>query len=676
MKNRKKISYYPVKTHILKYKNLSKYMISNMFCNRDDLNNEDSVEKFFIDRLIKTFGFLDKEVKTKTSLNELSISKGRKKENYKPDYVLYKEKKPKIVVEAKATEENIIDFEYQALGYAFELNKEYDEETPVEFCILSNGYLTNVYKWDKTKPILSLKFEEFNKDNEKYKKLISILSKEEIGKDKFVEEEFKFEPISPREVDGLFTICHNIIWKKETKNPTIAFYEFCKLFFIKLKQDKDIHINYRLKHINPPKEEYKFSTWWINKIENENVNIDNPVNDILFKKNLLPYLKKEREEHHKKRIFDDDENINLTSGTIKKVVSLLEHVDFYGIDEDLNGRMFETFLSATIRGKDLGQFFTPRSVVKFMVKMANIKVSKDKEKIQKVFDGCCGSGGFLIDAMSDMITKVRNMKSLSNEEFEDLRDYIIGDCIYGIDKSEDNTRVSRMNLWFHGDGSSNVYCLNTLDKKTRYDKSLNEERKKEIEEFKGKIKKGLKFNVILTNPPFSTVLKMEDEEEKEILEDYHISYKNLDKSSSERVSSLKSNVLFIERYTDLLENGGKLLTVIDESILNTEQDKVFRDFILQNYIIKAIISLPRNSFVNAETTTKTSILYLRKKLSQNEKQPPIFMAMSQNIGHSDSGRSQPENCDLFRIIDKDGNIVNPSIKKTILEKFEEFENGK
>jgi len=670
--NCKKISYYIVKTQVFKYKKFNSNM-NNLFCKKGDLSNEDSVEKFFIDRLIKNLNFSDNEIKTKKSLKELSVSKGRKKENYKPDYVLYKEKKPVIVIEAKATDENIIDFEYQTLGYAFELNKEYDEETPVEYCVLSNGYLTNLYKWDKTKPILSLKFEDFTKDNDKYKRLINILSKDEIGKNDNNESEFEFNQISSKEVDGLFTICHNIIWKKETKNPTIAFYEFCKLFFIKLKQDKDIYLNYKSKNMKVPKEEFKFSSWWIDKYEND---FDNPVNDILFKKNLLPYLKKGREEHHKKRIFEDNENINLTSSTIKKVVKLLEHVDFYGIDEDLNGRMFETFLSATIRGKDLGQFFTPRSVVKFMVKMANIKVSKEKEKIQKVFDGCCGSGGFLIDAMSDMIEKARNIESLSNEEFNNLKDYIIGNCIYGIDKSEDNTRVSRMNLWFHGDGSSNVYCLNTLDKQIRYDKSLNEERKEEIEEFKDKIKKGLKFDVILTNPPFSTVLKMEDDDEKEILEDYLISYKNLDKSSSERVSSLKSNVLFIERYTDLLEKGGKLLTVIDESILNTEQDKTFRDFILKNYIVKAIISLPRNSFVNAETTTKTSILYLRKKLNPNEEQPPIFMAMSQNIGHSDSGRQQPENCDLFRMKDKGGNIINSSIKNTILEEFEKWENGK
>jgi len=65
--------------------------------------------------------------------------------------------------------------------------------------------------------------------------------------------------------------------------------------------------------------------------------------------------------------------------------------ELLGIDEDLNGRMFEAFLSATIRGKELGQFFTPRTVVEFMVDLAELKVGRDH--IDRILDLCCGSGG-------------------------------------------------------------------------------------------------------------------------------------------------------------------------------------------------------------------------------------------------------------------------------------------
>ena len=56
-KNRKKISYYKVKTQPFKYRSSSKSMTNNLFCNKNDLNNEDSVENFFIDRLIKYLNF-------------------------------------------------------------------------------------------------------------------------------------------------------------------------------------------------------------------------------------------------------------------------------------------------------------------------------------------------------------------------------------------------------------------------------------------------------------------------------------------------------------------------------------------------------------------------------------------------------------------------------------------
>ena len=626
--------------------------MKNKYCDLKNLNNEDSVENFFLDRVIKDLKFKDEEIKTKQSIKQLSISQGRRKELYKPDYVLYKNKKPIIVVEAKAVNENVDEFIYQGSNYSLLLNQEYKNENPIGFFILSNGIITKLFKWDENQPIITLKFEDFYDGSKKFERLMELISSDKL-KETVDIQEFRFDKAKPQEIDGIFRACHNLIWKKETISPTDAFYEFCKLFFIKLRQDKSLHEEYLNKSLEVSLEKFEFSEQWINQQSGVS-----PVNSILFKERLLPFLKKERDDKGKKRIFEDDEKINLQSATIKEVVKLLQHIDFYGIDEDLNGRMFETFLSSTVRGKDLGQFFTPRNVVKFMVKLANINVSKDK--IDTIFDGCSGSGGFLIDAMADIVNRINAMQSLTNKEKDKLKDSVYSNNIYGSEKSLKNSRVTRMNLWFHGDGSSNVYCLDTLDKNFNYDRSLSDERKKEIEEFKKKImEEKLKFNKIFTNPPFSTTYEFNKPDEKEILEDYDISYKELNKEKNQRVTSLKSNVMFIERYYDLLEDGGELLTVIDESVLNADQEKYFRKYILNKFILKAVISLPRNSFTNADTGTKTSILYLRKKISKDEEQPPIFMAISENIGHSDSGKPEPKKCDLWKI----------------LEEYRKFENG-
>ena len=121
-------------------------------------------------------------------------------------------------------------------------------------------------------------------------------------------------------------------------------------------------------------------------------------------------MKKDIEFRRKKRIFDKDEDLNLRPDTVTDVVRRLQHIDLFGIDEDLNGRLFETFLNATMRGRDLGQFFTPRSVVKMMTRLADLQVTRTRQ--DRVIDACCGSGGFLIEALTIMRNKVRENGSL------------------------------------------------------------------------------------------------------------------------------------------------------------------------------------------------------------------------------------------------------------------------
>lgn len=79
---------------------------------------------------------------------------------------------------------------------------------------------------------------------------------------------------------------------------------------------------------------------------------------------------------------------------MKELVARFETTDLYGIDADLNGRMFETFLNATLRGKDLGQYFTPRSVAKLATQMAGLHATPDHTDV--VLDACCGTGGSLL----------------------------------------------------------------------------------------------------------------------------------------------------------------------------------------------------------------------------------------------------------------------------------------
>ena len=103
-------------------------------------------------------------------------------------------------------------------------------------------------------------------------------------------------------------------------------------------------------------------------------------------------------KHNKKRIFEKNETLKLSASTCQELIKRFQTVNLSSIDEDLNGRMFEVFLAASIRGKDLGQFFTPRSVVDFMTRIALRSV--DIKNPPKVLDACCGTAGFLIEVSS------------------------------------------------------------------------------------------------------------------------------------------------------------------------------------------------------------------------------------------------------------------------------------
>lgn len=629
----------------------------NKFCKWSDLTNESSVEDFFILPLLKNLGYTNEDIRSKQSIDEITVSKrgGRKKESFKPDFVLVLKDAPRIVIDAKGTNIDPSEFEYQCRGYCLSLNLKYKQEKPAQYFVLSNGRLTSLYKWDEENSLLTLDFVDFVDGNAKYEELKNIISKkiilQAIVTKSISQGIFEFSKPNIRDLEGIFTACHNLIWKKEKIGPTEAFYKFAKIMFVKLNQDKRLRGNAQLKEMilanKPlPIEDVVFSINWIEKREKEGVK--NPVDQILFA-NLGKELDAEVTKGIKKRIFEKKEQIELKASTIKDVVKKLEHHDLYGIDEDLNGRMFESFLEATIRGRELGQFFTPRSVVNFMCQIANLKVDFEKKEFDRVLDACCGTGGFLIEAMALMRQKIDENESLSEKEKEELLNKMTKDYLFGMDVSKTIVRIARINMYLHGDGGSRIYqTADSLDKNMTIDRGLDEELEQELEELRDRLmEKNLKFDVVLTNPPFAMRYERKKEDEEIILDQYTLA---TDEETGCPRASLKSSVMFLERYWELLKPYGKLLTVMDESVLNTSSNKPFRDFIKKHFLVKAVISLPKNSFVNAGSAVKTSILYLVKKKEDSEPQPKTFMALSENIGHLDSGRRSIELNDLGKIL--------------------------
>ncbi len=614
---------------------------SNKFCRADDLSNESSVETFFVNRLLNDLGYEDAEIKPKTSIQELPVGKGRNKEPYKPDYLLYGKKKPRWIIDTKAVGENPDDFIGQGAGYCLAINQKYEDDTPVRYFMLTNGFLTRIYKWDKEQPIMSLRFADFADGNTKYEAFKDLLSAD-IARKGWKE---KAKPASATHllirpnmegVKKTFVQCHRIIWKAEKVSPQAAFVRFAKILFVKLWEDRRVRDNAELlaaigRSEPLPAETVRFSTRWIAQQEE---NTENPVDRILFR-DLVDALEQEIQAKRRKRIFDSDAHLDVSPGTVRRVVKKLEHQYLFGIDEDLNGRMFEAFLVATMRGQELGQYFTPRSIVKLMTRLG--KPVASPSKIERVLDACCGTGGFLIEVLTEMRRQVYENGSLTNTKRTELLNEVANEAIFGVDAGQDPplVKIARINMYLHGDGGSRVYMTDGLRKTPAPSGTDSPEGKQEVLELKkaleGDEKSGpLRFDLVLTNPPFSMDYSKDDPDEWEVLKEYdQRTWEGKDRTS------LRSAIMFIERYHDLLKPGGRLFTVIDDGVLGGKKMEFVRGYLRSKYIINGIISLHGDAFRRAGARTKTSILCLTKRTSDSEEQPDAFVYECRYIGLDD-----------------------------------------
>lgn len=640
--------------------------MQNKFCNIKDLGNEASVEACFVDNLLEDLGFIPSEIKRKESLRELKVGKGSKSSLYKPDYSILSSGMPTLVVDAKATTVSISNYEQQCSSYCLEINKAYDHN-PVKYYLLSNGIKTSLYKWDVQKAILELDFQDFKTGNNKYQELCKIIGKKALAV--AAEEQieiinnaiFTFEKSTLEELNNLFQRIHQYIWTKESKMPSAAFEEFMKIVFVKIQKDREIHTKFG----ENPKPKYKdvvFSTHWINsQTENES-----PINDPLFS-NLVKSLEDEIRNDKKKRIFDEGEQIKLSKDTIKWIVKELQHIDFISMEEDIHGRMFETFLDATVRGRDIGQFFTPRDIVDLMVNLAQIKVTKTN--VPKILDACCGSGGFLISSMGQMIKGVNDLVGITSKERASLISTVKNESLFGIDAGSDPAmyRIARMNMYLHGDGGSHIYHADSLDKKFGAIGNTSIEYNKQLKELRDKIISNKQtFDIILSNPPFSLKYSRDNDAQEHVLNQYAIS---VDKSEGKVLKSLLSSVMFLERYKDLVSEDGTILAIIDDSVLSGASYAHVRNYIREQFILLAVISLPGDAFKRASARVKTSIIILRLR-KENEIQSDVFMASSICLGIEEK-TARRIGIDIATISNQKQNET-----KSIVEDFEKYLSGK
>ena len=329
------------------------------------------------------------------------------------------------------------------------------------------------------------------------------------------------------------------------------------------------------------------------------------------------------------------ESIKVDDRVLRTVVSHLEAINLNKTDLDVKGVAFEQFMDSFFKG-DFGQYFTPRPIIEFCVKM--LKPQHDWD----VLDTSCGSGGFLLYALDYMRTQAEEYYQKGSVEYYNYWHDFASKHLYGIEINDEIARVAKMNMIVHDDGHTNVISHDALE-------SIDKIRNRNAGFEKNK------FDLILTNPPFGSTVNLA---EKPYLSSFEFGNNTDAKGKTKPRKNQSSEVLFIERIWQFLKYGtGKAAIVLPDGILTNSSMQYVRDFILEKFQLLAVVSLPQCAFAHFGAGVKASVIFVRKR-NQNEKadeNEPIFMAAPELIGYDATGRKTESQLD------------------EIVKKYEEFE---
>ena len=576
------------------------------------LKPEEKVRQEYICRLVNSYGFNLKQMDQDSKVQGIYL-------NY--SILIWKNKNskinnesPLIVIQCKA-DSVIIKKEDYFKGLDF------SREIGAKFFVATNFKQTKIYS------------KIYRTDSENVEEILDIPNKEEAQNIQEVEKLLNKNNTFQREnfTKTLYK-CHSIIRNNDKLSPEAAFDEISKILFIKTIYERDNSKNQIFSLDIYKKEKIDFEKYRFNERKD--------FYQFLFEQTKKDYIDDD--------LFEPTEIIRIRENSFEAIVKELEIYNLSTTSDDVKGIAFEEFLGKTFRG-ELGQFFTPRTIVNFMVEVL------DPQETETICDPCCGSGGFLIKAFeyvrAKIEAKVQQEKELIKQEYyteiyEKLSDAekekiddkvnkffsqlneelninndksrirtLSYDCIFGTDANPRMSRTAKMNMIMHGDGHGGVHHNDGL---------LN---------VNGIFEN--RFDVILTNPPFGARVekslkiteadKYTDEErikkyQKRYGDEYNKALKQVNNNIGKPLVSLYkmgamstlTEVLFIERCLNLLKPGGRMGIVLPEGVLNNSNLQKVRDYVESKAKILLIVSIPQDVFIASGATVKPSLLFFKK----------------------------------------------------------------
>lgn len=406
-------------------------------------------------------------------------------------------------------------------------------------------------------------------------------------------------PVDREDLISAIKKCHQTLWGGGRLSPPTAFGELCKLIFVKISDEQ-----------KPRKkgEPYQFQ-----------IKTHEPSSKLAERINAL---------YDEQKIKDPEvftESIKVDDRVLRTVVSHLEAINLNKTDLDVKGVAFEQFMDGFFKG-DFGQYFTPRPIIEFCVKMMHPEHDWD------VLDPACGSGGFLLHALDYMREQAGDYYDKGTVDYFNYWHDFASKHLYGIEINDEIARVAKMNMIVHDDGHTNVISFDALDsieKMHQHNRGFEED----------------KFDLILTNPPFGSNI---NKTEKPYLSDYELGKTKSANGKEKDRPRQSSEILFIERIWQFLKpKTGKAAIVLPDGILTNSSTQYVRDFILEKFQLLAVVSLPQSAFAHFGAGVKASVIFVRKRAKDEvpNDEEPIFMAAPELIGYDATGRKTDSQLD-------------------------------
>ncbi len=320
---------------------------------------------------------------------------------------------------------------------------------------------------------------------------------------------------------------------------------------------------------------YRWDTWAVPKTSDGKIDHNKTmtgedlidfVNDELF-----PYLKKFKQsaensntiEYKIGEIFSELKNKIQSGYTLREILNIVDSLHFRSKNEkhELSYLYEDKIQNMGNAGRNGGEYYTPRALIKTIVKVVNPKIG------DKIYDGAVGSAGFLVEAFEYL----KQSKDLTTKDIEILQK----NTFFGKEKKSLAYIIGIMNMILHGIDAPNILHTNTLAE------NISDIQEKD------------RYDIVLANPPFG------GNERKEVQQNFP-------------VKTGETALLFLHQFTKSLKAGGKAGIIIKNTFLsNTDNASIsIRKNLLETCNLHTVLDLPGGAFTGAGV--KTVVLFFEK----------------------------------------------------------------